>query len=352
MVEPLPNTSSKPMLQVLRDGNVWPPPIWLMRQAGRYLPEYRALRTKAANFLDFCYRPDLCVEAALQPLRRYNFDAAILFSDILVIPDAMGQKVAFVENEGPVLTPVRTVREIEMLSGVDMLDRLAPVFEAVTGIKRHLRPEVALIGFAGAPWTLATYMVDGRGGSGFVETKRMMRDDPNLFGRLIGLLVDAIAVYVEAQIDHGAEIVQLFDSWAGALEGGEFQRWVIEPTTELVTRIRSRYPEVPIIGFPRGCGANYLPFVKETGVNAISLDQSVQLDWAIGELWPHAVLQGNLDPAILVAGGAALDHAIDHILRSLEQGPFIFNLGHGIVPETPPENVARLVQRIRSAIRD
>jgi uroporphyrinogen decarboxylase len=321
-----------------------------MRQAGRYLPEYRALRSTAGSFLDLCYAPDKAAEATLQPIRRYGFDAAIVFSDILVVPHAFGQTVAFREGEGPSLTPLRSAEDIDALCHDGFLARLQPVFAAVRCVAGCLPPATALLGFAGAPWTVATYMIEGGGGSGsgFVASKTMAYGDPPLFQRLIDLLVAGTADYLVGQIDSGAEAVQLFDSWAGALGDEAFDRWVIGPTRAVVERVKSARPAVPVIGFPRGVGALYEAFAEQTGVDAVSLDSTVPLDWAIGRLGGRVTLQGNLDPVLVVVGGSALDRGIERIMAASRGQPFVFNTGHGLLPETPTEHVARLVERVRA----
>jgi uroporphyrinogen decarboxylase len=338
----------KPFLAVLRGQPRVPPPLWLMRQAGRYLPEYRKLRERARNFLDFCYTPELAVEATLQPLRRFQPDAAILFSDILVVPDALGQTVDFREGEGPILEPLRSRRDIESLKGERVLRHLEPVFTAIHGIREALPPQTALIGFAGAPWTVATYMVEGRGGTDFSRAFGWDREDPEGFAMLIDLLVETTAAYLIEQVRHGAEALQVFDSWAGALDEEHFRRLVIAPTRKLVASVRTACPDVPIIGFPRSAGALYADYVRETGVDAVSLDSGVGLGFARRTLQPLAVLQGNLDPQVLVRGGEEMREAVLAILEILGRGPFIFNLGHGVVPETPVENVLQLAATVRA----
>lgn len=338
----------KPFLRALAGETVTPPPFWLMRQAGRYLPEYRETRARAGSFLDLCYNPDLAVEVTLQPLRRYGFDAAILFSDILVVPDGLGQRVAFREGEGPVLPPIRSARDLDALSISGLHDHLDPVYKTVAGLSKAIPATTALIGFAGAPWTVATYMIEGGGSKDFSHAKRMMWGQPELFGRLMELLTEATAQYLIRQIDAGAEAIQIFDTWAGALPEEEFRRWVILPARKLVERIHAERPGVPVIGFPRGAGILYETYVKATGVDGVSLDSTVPLEWAAERLQPRCTVQGNLDPILLVAGGEALDAGIDRVLRALGKGPFIFNLGHGIIPPTPPENVARLAERVKT----
>ena len=340
-------TSNKKIVRALQGETLDWPPFWLMRQAGRYLPEYRQVRETAGDFLTLCYAPEHAVEVTLQPLRRYGMDAAILFSDILVVPDGLGQKVEFRTGEGPVLEPVRTANDLDRLALGRLEGHLAPVYEAVSILSETLAETTALIGFAGSPWTVATYMVEGRGGAGFKNALHWAGQEGTGFERLIDLLVEATSVHLLAQIGAGADVIQLFDTWAGLLDERGFQRWVIEPTRRIVERVKAVHAAVPIIGFPRGCGERYIPYVKETGVDGIGLDSDVSLDWARDALQPICTVQGNLDNQILVAGGEALDRAVLRILKALSGGPFIFNLGHGVVPETPPGNVARLTALIR-----
>ena len=339
--------STKPFLRVLAGETLTPPPFWLMRQAGRYLPEYRATRAEAGSFLDLCYNPGFATEVTLQPLRRYGFDAAILFSDILVVPDALGQQVAFKEGEGPVLTPIRSAMDLNGLDISGLHDHLAPVYRTMANLSKAIPATTALIGFAGAPWTVATYMIEGSGSKDFAKAKAMMFGQPDLFARLMALLIQATGDYLIRQIDNGAEAIQLFDTWAGALPEDQFERWVIAPTRSLVERIHAERPGVPVIGFPRQAGVLYKRYVTETKVNGVSLDPSVPLDWAAAELQTRCAVQGNLDPLLVVTGGEAMDAGIDRVLKALGKGPFIFNLGHGIVPPTPPENVARLAERVK-----
>ena len=335
----------KSILQVLSGDRSSPPPIWLMRQAGRFLPEYRALRADVPSFLDLCYTPDLAVEVTLQPIRRFGFDAAILFSDILVVPHGLGQNVWFAEGEGPKLTPVRSVGDIDKLRPEAIHDTVAPVYETVRGLTKALPRETTLIGFAGAPWTVATYMVEGGSSKDFFEVKKWAYSDPDGFSRLIDVLVDATAAYLIEQVNAGAEVVQLFDSWAGVLPEEMFRRWVIEPTAQLVSRFRAVHSETPIIGFPRGAGLNYSAYAKETGVTALGLDTSVSGAWASGLGLP---VQGNLDPAYLLTGGSAMISAAQAVMRGFGDAPFIFNLGHGVNKDTPPEHVGELVAAVRS----
>lgn len=341
------DASQKRFIRALKGETLTPPPVWLMRQAGRYLPEYRQVRADTKGFLDLCYTPEKAVEVTLQPLRRYGFDAAILFSDILVIPHALGQHVEFRAGEGPVLEPIREVAGLEKLDVNRVVDHLAPVFETVRGLARSIPETTALIGFCGAPWTIATYMVEGSGSKDYAETKAWAYGDPDGFGRLIDLVVEASTAYLLAQVEAGAEAVQIFDSWAGVLPEEAFRRWVIEPNRRIVEGLKARHPDLPVIGFPRMAGPMYEAFVKETGVDAVSLDTTVPLGWAAERLQPLCTVQGNLDPLLVVQGGPAMERAVAHILETLGKGPFVFNLGHGIVPQTPPEHVAALIEQVR-----
>lgn len=338
--------AGKPMLRALNGEVLARPPVWLMRQAGRYLPEYRAVRKNVADFLELCFTPELAIEVTLQPIRRYGFDAAILFCDILVVPHGMGQKVAFREGEGPVLEPVRSIADLQRLDAAPVRDRLASVYEAVRGIAAALPAEVALIGFAGSPWTVATYMVEGGTSRDFAMIRLWAYRDPEGFSRLIDLLVTATIEHLSAQIEAGVEIVQLFDTWAGILPETAFRRFVIEPTRRIVEALAARHPGIPIIGFPRGAGLLAEAYATETGVTAIGLDATMPLSVARG-LQARRPVQGNLDPLLLVTGGAAMERELRAILAALAGGPFVFNLGHGIVPQTPPENVQRLVDIVR-----
>lgn len=339
--------SEKPFLRALKGETLERPPFWLMRQAGRYLPEYRATRAEAGGFLDLCFDPDRATEVTLQPIRRYGMDAAILFSDILVVPWGLGQELRFAEGEGPILPPIRDEAGMAGLRLDGLTERLAPVYETVRRLAAALPAETALIGFAGAPWTVACYMVEGRGGKEYLEIKSWAYRDPDGFGRLIDLLVEATVAHLSAQIAAGAEAVQIFDSWAGVLPEDQFRRWVVAPTKAIVAALRARHPGTPIIGFPRLAGPMAEPYVRETGVDCVGIDTAMPLGFAKARLQPLACVQGNLDPAWLVAGGEGLERAARAILEGLGDGPFVFNLGHGVVPRTPPENVARLAELIR-----
>jgi uroporphyrinogen decarboxylase len=340
----------KSILKTLNGQPSQTPPFWFMRQAGRYLPEYKQTRAEAGGFLDLCYNPDFATEVTLQPLRRYSMDAAILFSDILVIPDALGQDVKFVAGEGPKLNPIRNIEALSKLGMDQFHEHLNPVYESVSSIRSALRREgfndTALIGFAGSPWTVACYMVEGGGSKEFLHVKRWAYQNPDDFEKLIDLLVTATSAYLCRQIESGAEIIQLFDSWSGVLSEAEFTRWVIEPTVKIINHLKSKHPDIPVIGFPKGAGSLYSHYVDKTGVDAVSIDFQVPLSQA-KNLQMTRPVQGNLDPIALLSGGAALDREADRILEALSGENFIFNLGHGINKETPPEHVEQLSKRIR-----
>lgn len=340
-------SSNKPLLKSLSGEVQARPPFWLMRQAGRYLPEYRATRADAGNFLDLCYNPALAEEVTLQPLRRYGMDAAILFADILLIPHALGQPLAYKEGEGPVLDPVRSAKELGKLDVSAIHKTLDPVYETVGRLSQSIPKDCTLIGFAGAPWTVATYMVEGRGSKDYANIKNWAYSDPQGFGALMDILVESTTEYLLKQVAAGAEVIQLFDTWAGVLPDNEFRKWAIEPTKRIVKGLRAQHPELPVIGFPKGVGGNIIDFVRETGVTAVSLDTGTPLDWAAAEVQSLVPVQGNLDPMLLVAGGTAMEERINQIIETLGKKPFIFNLGHGIVPQTPPEHVARLAEIVR-----
>lgn len=338
------------LIRVLDGETVFPPPIWVMRQAGRYLPEYRATRAEAGGFLDLCYSPKMATEVTLQPIRRYGFDAAILFSDILVIPDALGQPVRFAEGEGPRLDPL-DLAEVGRLDPSRVLDHLAPVFEAVERIRAGLPGETTLLGFCGAPWTVATYMIAGRGTPDQAPARRAALSDPEGFARLIDILVEASIAYLARQMASGADAVQIFDTWAGVLDEAEFDRWVVEPTRRIVAGLRALVPGARVIGFPKGAAASLPDFAARTGVNAVGLDWTVPLGYARDVLQPRIAVQGNLDPLRVIMGGKTLDEGVDRILETLGGGRLIFNLGHGITPDADPAMVGRLVERVRAARR-
>ncbi len=338
--------SAKPLLRVLRGETLPIPPIWLMRQAGRYLPEYRALRELVGGFLDLCLTPELAAEVTLQPVRRFALDAAILFSDILIVPYALGQPLEYRDGEGPVLEAVRSPAAIAALSDADFRDRIAPVWRTVERVKEKLHQNIALIGFAGAPWTVATYMIEGGSSRDFAAVKSLAFSDPVSFGVLIDRLIAGTVVYLDGQIRAGAEVVQLFDSWAGVLPEAAFRQWVIAPTKKIVSALRESHPQVPIIGFPRGAGLMYRAYLSETGVDALSIDQTVPLDIARRTLQPLGAVQGNLDPLLLVGGGEPMTAAAREIVATLGTGPFVFNLGHGVLPATPPDHVQALIDLV------
>jgi uroporphyrinogen decarboxylase len=346
---PMRVTTRPRLLEVFAGRSLSPPPVWLMRQAGRYLPEYRAVREKAGGFLDLCYAPELAAEVTLQPIRRFGFDAAILFADILVVPDALGQRTEFLEGEGPRLEPIRSQTELARLNASATRPRLAPVFETVARVRNELPRDTALIGFCGAPWTVATYMVGGQGSADQAEARLWAYRDSHGFQRLIDLLVEVSVDYLSGQVTAGADLLQIFDSWAGSLPDAEFERWVVAPTKTMVARLKERHPQVPVIGFPRGAGARAQAYADQTGVDGVGCDTAMPLDFMAGALAATKVVQGNLDPLLLVAGGEAMEHRVAAILAATAGKRFIFNLGHGIVPQTPPENVARLVQLVRGA---
>lgn len=339
----------KPLLRVLGGGREAIPPIWLMRQAGRYLPEYRALRAKAAGFLDLCFDAKQAAEITLQPIRRFGFDAAILFSDILVVPHALGQRVTFREGEGPQLDAIVDSSALKRLrEEVDHV-RLEPVYEAIAAVKRQLPVGVALLGFCGAPWTVATYMIAGAGTMDQLPARLFAYQHCEAFAKLIDILLEASTGYLIRQFEAGVDAVQIFDTWAGVLPGDEFRRWCIEPCSRIVAGVRKAVPGSRIIGFPRGAATELESYLDAVAVDAIGLDWTVELGFARDRVQTRRPVQGNLDPLALLAGGAALDRSIDAILDALSGGPFIFNLGHGVLPETPIAHVERLVARVRGA---
>lgn len=337
-------------MRVLAGEAIFPPPVWVMRQAGRYLPEYRETRKEAGGFLNLCYTPRLATEVTLQPIRRYGFDAAILFSDILVVPDALGQPVRFAEGEGPLLDPI-ALGEVGRLDPSRIESHLQPVFDAVADIRAALPSDTTLLGFCGAPWTVATYMVAGRGTSDQGPARRAALGDPEGFARLIDLLVDASTRYLVRQLRAGADAVQIFDTWAGVLDDEGFARWCVEPTRRIVAGVRAEIPGARVIGFPKGASAALAAYAAETGVDAVGMDWSVPLAFARDVIQPRVAVQGNLDPLRVIQGGHALDEGVDRILAALGDGRLIFNLGHGITPEADPAMVGRLVDRVRAAKR-
>jgi uroporphyrinogen decarboxylase len=346
------SATDKPLLRVLRGEPVWPPPIWLMRQAGRYLPEYRATRAQAGDFIALCTNPALASEVTLQPIRRFGFDAAILFSDILILPWALGHGLAYKEGEGPMMPPLRDAAGIAALDPGRVAAAAAPVMETVCRVRAGLQTEgfgaTALIGFAGAPFTVACYMVEGHGSRDFAAVRGMAYGDPVLFARLIDTLTAATIEYLAMQAEAGAEVLMLFDTWAGILSPSQFRSHVIEPVRKIVRTLRARCPGVPIIAFPRLAGLMLGEFVRATCVDAIGADTSTDMAMAATCVPSSVALQGNLDPLALVAGGQALDAEVRAILPVMRGRPFVFNLGHGIVPQTPIEHVARLTELVRA----
>ncbi len=338
----------KALISVLRGKAGDIPPLWLMRQAGRYLPEYREIRATAKSFLDFCYSPAKAAEVTLQPIRRFHFDAAILFSDILVVPDAMGQQVSFESGAGPRLKSIETPDEIDRIGAFD-IEKLSPVFETIDRVKSALPPEVAFIGFCGAPWTVASYMIAGQGTPDQAPARLFAFRDPQAFALLIDRLADASIEYLTGQIEAGVEVMQIFDSWAGVLPANEFERWSAQPIKRIVAGVKARHPQAPIIAFVRGADAQLPRLTQTLGAEGYGLDTALDPKWAVEQTTPNIALQGNLDPLALLAGGEALDREIDSILEAFKGRPHIFNLGHGILPQTPIENVERLVARIRGA---
>jgi uroporphyrinogen decarboxylase len=338
---------TKPLLRAVMGERAPIPPIWLMRQAGRYLPEYRAVRETAGGFLDLCFNPALAAEVTLQPVRRFGFDAAILFSDILVVPLALGRKLWFVEGEGPRLEPLSEPNEVMALRA-EADDRvLSPIYETVRRVKAELSAETTLIGFCGAPWTVATYMVAGRGTPDQGPAKVLAARNPAAFQHLVDCLLEASVTYLSRQLEAGAEVVQIFDSWTGSLPPADFERWCVQPTKRLVAKLRAARPGAKVIGFPRGAGDLIPRYVAETGVDAVSLESEIDRDFARDRIQSRIPVQGNVDPNILLAGGDALDREVDDVLAHFAAGPLIFNLGHGILPQTPIENVERMLKRVR-----
>lgn len=342
------NPVVKPFLAVLSGQKQDIPPVWMMRQAGRYLPEYREVRAKAGSFLDLCFSPELAAEVTLQPIRRFNFDAAIIFSDILVVPHALGRSVRFEAGEGPRLEPLDTPEKVRSLAKHADLNRLEPVFEALRLVRRALDPKVALIGFCGAPFTVATYMVAGQGTPDQAPARMMAYRHPDAFADIIDVLVENSIEYLLRQLEAGAEALQIFDTWAGVLPPREFARWSIEPTRRIVEGIRRKVPDAKLIGFPRGAGALLPAYVEATRVNAVSIDWTAEPTLIRERVQSRVAVQGNLDPLALIAGGDALDYAVDDVLANYANGRLIFNLGHGIQPETPIAHVERMLRRVRS----
>ncbi|WP_295042632.1 uroporphyrinogen decarboxylase [uncultured Paracoccus sp.] len=341
---------TKLLMRALAGESLPTPPIWMMRQAGRYLPEYRATRAQAGDFLSLCYNPDLAAEVTLQPIRRFGFDAAILFADILLVPQALGADLWFATGEGPRLSTITSANDLARLRPADQIhDRLAPVYETVRILARELPQETALIGFAGAPWTVATYMIAGRGTPDQGPAHALKDQDRATFTALIDRITDATIHYLSAQIDAGAEVVKLFDSWAGSLKGADFDDFAVAPTRRIIAALKDRHPGIPVIAFPREAGERYVGFARATGADCVALDNSVDADWAARHVQPDGCVQGNMDPRHMVTGGPALVAEAQRITRALRGGPHIFNLGHGITPDANPDNVAAMIEAVRSA---
>jgi uroporphyrinogen decarboxylase len=344
----LPTLPSKPVLDVLAGHRQKSPPLWMMRQAGRYLPEYRELRARAGSFFGLAFNPELAAEVTLQPVRRFGFDAAILFSDILVVPHALGRTVRFETGEGPRLDPLDTPQAIDAMSTVADPAILASVYEAVRHAKAALDAKTTLLGFCGAPWTVATYMIAGHGTPDQAPARLFAYRHPQSFARLIDILVTASIEYLVGQLDAGAEAVQLFDTWAGTLPPHELMQWSIAPAQKIIAGVRAKKPGAKIIGFPRGAGANLPRYVEATGADAVSLDWTAEPSLIRERVQTKVAVQGNLDPLALLAGGDALDRGVDQVLANFADGRFIFNLGHGILPETPIAHVEQMVKRVRA----
>jgi uroporphyrinogen decarboxylase len=341
-------STTKPFLEVLGGQSLPVPPIWMMRQAGRYLPEYRELRAKAGGFLDLCFTPEFAAEVTLQPIRRFAFDAAIIFSDILVIPYALGRSVRFEVGEGPRLDPLDTPEKVETLAPQADFARLEPVYEALRRVRRELDPKIALIGFCGAPWTVATYMVAGQGTPDQAPARMMAYRHPDAFAGIIDVLIENSIIYLLGQLKAGADVLQIFDTWAGVLPPREFRRWSVEPTRRIVEGVRAQAPNARIIGFPRGAGALLPGYVAATGVDAVSIDWAAEPGLIRERVQSSVAIQGNLDPLALIAGGAALDQAVDDVLANYAAGRLIFNLGHGIDKDTPIAHVEQMIKRVRA----
>jgi len=341
-------TQDKKLLRSLAGEAQDIPPVWLMRQAGRYLPEYKATRAKAGDFLTLCYTPELAAEVTLQPIRRYGFDGAILFADILLIPDALGADLTFVAGEGPRLSTITSAKDLARMAPAESVhDHLSPVYETIRILRQELPPETTLIGFAGAPWTVATYMIAGRGTPDQGPAHKLMQEDPATFDALMDLLTDATIRYLSAQIDAGAEVVKLFDSWAGSLRGEAFDKYALAPAKRIIAALKERYPDTPVIAFPREAGDRYIGFAQATGADCVAIDNSVSADWAAQNVQKDGCVQGNLAPKHMITGGQDLIDETRRIRDAFAGGPHIFNLGHGITPEADPENVHVMLRALR-----
>ncbi|AXX98946.1 uroporphyrinogen decarboxylase [Profundibacter amoris] len=340
----------KKLLRALAGETLDTPPVWMMRQAGRYLPEYKATRAQAGDFLSLCYNPELATEVTLQPIRRYGFDAAILFADILLVPQALGADLWFVTGEGPRLSTITTPAELEQLKPVsDIHETLSPIYETVRNLAGALPAETALIGFAGAPWTVATYMIAGRGTKDQGPAHQLIAEDRATFEALLDRITEATISYLSMQIQAGAEVVKIFDSWAGSLKGDNFTKYALEPTKRIIKALKAEHPDTPVIAFPREAGDNYIGFAKATGADCVALDNSVSADWAAENVQVDGCVQGNLAPHHMVTGGQELVDETRRIVKAFSKGPHIFNLGHGITPDADPDNVQRMIDAVRGA---
>ncbi len=345
-----PMSQTKTILRSLAGETLPTPPIWMMRQAGRYLPEYKATRAQAGDFLSLCYNPDLAAEVTLQPIRRYGFDAAILFADILLVPQALGADLWFVTGEGPRLSTITAQSDFDALKPADAIhETLNPIYETVKILRRELPEETTLIGFAGAPWTVATYMIAGQGTPDQGPAHALMQGNTPLFEALLDRITEATIDYLAMQIDAGAEVVKIFDSWAGSLKGDAFQKYAVLPCARITKALKERYPHIPVIGFPREAGDGYVGFHAATGVDCVALDNSVSPEWAAANVQTSGCVQGNLASSHMVTGGQALIDETRAIVKAFSGGPHIFNLGHGITPDADPENVTLMIETVRSS---
>ncbi len=341
-------TKDKTILRALAGETLETPPIWMMRQAGRYLPEYRATRAEAGDFLSLCYNSKLAAEVTLQPIRRYGFDASILFADILLLPQALGADLWFVTGEGPRLSTIESQPDFDKLNAASAIhETLNPVYETVRILRQELPQETTLIGFAGAPWTVATYMVAGRGTPDQGPAHKLKDENPELFGQIIDRLTEGTVDYLSKQIEAGAEVVKLFDSWAGSLKGADFDRYALEPAKKIIAELKARHPDVPVIAFPRGASERYVGFAKATGADCVALDDGVTPEWAAANVQVDGCVQGNLKSSHMVTGGQDLVNETRKIVEALGKGPHIFNLGHGITPDADPENVQLMIDTVR-----
>ena len=338
----------KNLLRALAGETLTVPPVWMMRQAGRYLPEYKATRALAGDFLSLCYNPDLAAEVTLQPIRRYGFDAAILFADILLVPQALGADLWFVTGEGPRLSTITTPGGVAALKPVgDIHETLSPIYETIKILSRELPDNTALIGFAGAPWTVATYMIAGRGTPDQGPAHALIAEDRATFEALLDRITEATISYLSKQIEAGVEVVKLFDSWAGSLKGTDFDQYALAPAVQIIGALKARYPHIPVIAFPREAGDRYIGFAKATGADCVAVDNSVSAQWVAENVQVDGCVQGNLAPGHMVTGGQALVDETKRIIKTFSKGPHIFNLGHGITPDADPENVQLMIDTIR-----